>query len=309
MCSRHYQLRWHGKDPELSVLPAAVVTICLADDCDKASTSHSLCAVHYRAAQQGRLSIPEGSTVTLNAPCSVADCGHPMSSRKSGLCHTHNLMLANKGVVKARQRDSGGQCEWDPECSNPAKTRGMCGTHYPALRLSLGEIEPYKPLPPRVKPMCNFFSCGRPRKSGSEFCRDHNKQFVNHGEVWAIGGGRPASTEPCQFDGCDSPATRMTSLCLRHKNRARNHGMTHGELLELMNGARCAVCGGTDRLVIDHDHSCCDSGKRGDSCGKCIRGVLCNGCNTSLGMLGESQETILNLLAYVQQFQALPLAA
>ena len=35
---------------------------------------------------------------------------------------------------------------------------------------------------------------------------------------------------------------------------------------------RCAVCAGTDHLVVDHDH---DTGL--------VRGLLCSGCNTSEG--------------------------
>jgi hypothetical protein len=36
-------------------------------------------------------------------------------------------------------------------------------------------------------------------------------------------------------------------------------------------------------ICIDHDHACCPDEKR--SCGKCIRGLLCLDCNTTLGKI------------------------
>lgn len=30
---------------------------------------------------------------------------------------------------------------------------------------------------------------------------------------------------------------------------------------------------------VDHDHKCCSGDK---SCGKCVRGILCPGCNTGM---------------------------
>lgn len=60
--------------------------------------------------------------------------------------------------------------------------------------------------------------------------------------------------------------------------------------------------GHTARLAVDHDHSCCP----GDyTCGKCIRALLCHGCNVSLGLLGENPDRMRQLAVYVEQFKSL----
>lgn len=70
----------------------------------------------------------------------------------------------------------------------------------------------------------------------------------------------------------------------------------YNKMLSLHDG-KCHSCKDKIATSIDHDHSCC-SGQR--SCGKCIRGVLCNQCNTALGLLADSRQKILNLLEYIK---------
>ena len=57
---------------------------------------------------------------------------------------------------------------------------------------------------------------------------------------------------------------------------------------------RCACCGSatpTSRgWVVDHDHA---SGK--------VRGVLCVKCNTGIGLLGDTLETVLRAVDYLQR--------
>ena len=65
------------------------------------------------------------------------------------------------------------------------------------------------------------------------------------------------------------------------------------QILESQNGG-CAFCGlipedGTKRLAVDHDHSCCPTNK---SCGMCVRGLLCAGCNTKLGWYERNRSVI-----------------
>lgn len=60
---------------------------------------------------------------------------------------------------------------------------------------------------------------------------------------------------------------------------------------------RCYTCKINDARNIDHDHSCCPGNR---SCGKCIRGILCNQCNTALGLVKDSKEILQNLIKYLE---------
>ena len=59
-------------------------------------------------------------------------------------------------------------------------------------------------------------------------------------------------------------------------------------------GGHCALCDVTPkdrRFQVDHDHKCCPTDKdHRKLCGKCVRGLLCEGCNTRLGYLEKLLE-------------------
>lgn len=67
---------------------------------------------------------------------------------------------------------------------------------------------------------------------------------------------------------------------------------------------KCAIClEPTDKFNVDHDHSCCpvNSTLRKDrkTCGKCVRGLLCDGCNTALGRFKDSKELLQRAIDYL----------
>jgi hypothetical protein len=59
-------------------------------------------------------------------------------------------------------------------------------------------------------------------------------------------------------------------------------------------------------IFIDHDHGCCPDDKA--SCGRCIRGLLCLDCNTSLGHIERKYEIAAAYIASSLGQRALELA-
>jgi hypothetical protein len=96
---------------------------------------------------------------------------------------------------------------------------------------------------------------------------------------------------------------RQCRICVRDTHRYNRFGMTpetHAELLEEQNGV-CAGCLRPERndrqLSVDHDHSCCETGQ---SCGECVRGLLCADCNIALGKVRDDVVVLRRLASYVE---------
>ena len=102
------------------------------------------------------------------------------------------------------------------------------------------------------------------------------------------------------YKGSERVRTRM-----RREGIKRTYNITledYDRMLEEQNFA-CAICSihisELDKsLCIDYDHKCCP-GK--DSCGNCIRGLLCNLCNTGLGMFRDSPELMEIATEYIEK--------
>lgn len=77
------------------------------------------------------------------------------------------------------------------------------------------------------------------------------------------------------------------------------NAITYQELYDRQQGF-CPVCMNPlkeGKICVDHDHKCCPGW---NTCGKCVRGLLCYSCNTAEGLLKSDPWIISNLLAYIQ---------
>lgn len=199
-------------------------------------------------------------------------CERPRRSNR--LCDAHNQQsAAGKELRPIRQRrrampefctGPGAEGPGTP-CGLPAVGRGLCNGHYqqdrrggelvPLFTLRISQGEAYALLEAGLKrcPACKNV------KPLGEFSRSSAQLS-----------GRSSYCVACQPDYVLMKRFKFSSVeAVREFRESRDH--------------RCDVCKrqwqeGEAAFHIDHDSACCPS--RGPSCGKCVRGYLCQLCNT-----------------------------
>lgn len=93
---------------------------------------------------------------------------------------------------------------------------------------------------------------------------------------------------------------------LKQKNDLKKYGITldeYDKLFEKQSGL-CSICKlpetNNKKLSVDHDHNCCSDNAK--SCGKCIRGLLCNNCNNMLGRAKDNIQILSNAILYLKEY-------
>lgn len=75
------------------------------------------------------------------------------------------------------------------------------------------------------------------------------------------------------------------------------HGLSEDEFAKIK-ASPCEICGIQTDIVIDHDHDCCPGAF---SCGACVRGGLCQKCNTGLGMMKDNPVIVESAYKYLMR--------
>lgn len=200
--------------------------------------------------------------------CSVDGCEKPRS--RKGLCAMH--------YERKRVADSKTTCR-SLACDRPAITRGLCYGHYSRLRKGQ-EIDT-----PLVKA----------RKRGTATARNElgQRQCLNC-KKWL--------PEESYVSSTASDGLSVNCKDCRVGYRLRRYSITTREFNQILEdqGGVCAICKGSSgkrNFHVDHDHSCCPAG---ESCGKCIRGLLCSRCNTALGLLKDEEKLLRAAIDYLR---------
>lgn len=82
----------------------------------------------------------------------------------------------------------------------------------------------------------------------------------------------------------------------------RTYGLEAGayDALKKAQEGVCALCrrakGVSKKLAVDHDHKCCPGPQ---SCGNCVRGLLCSPCNRMLGHGRDNPDFFARVLDYL----------
>lgn len=85
--------------------------------------------------------------------------------------------------------------------------------------------------------------------------------------------------------------------------QARSHHIDGAVLIEMYakyNGM-CWSCQERPATAVDHNHQCCPGTT---SCGKCVRGLLCHGCNAGIGLIGDTLDRLERATKYLTAFES-----
>jgi hypothetical protein len=104
------------------------------------------------------------------------------------------------------------------------------------------------------------------------------------------------------YSGKKNPYCKKCNSYLGHIRNVRKYGIDVEDYINMLKNQdyACAICKRKTekRLAVDHDHNCC-AGE--NSCGKCIRGLLCFDCNIALGMLKDNIATLTRMINYLSK--------
>lgn len=246
--------------------------------------------------------------------CSVPNCGRVYKCR--GFCGGHYETWRKKNRDQIASTDprwvneDGTRMEcFSSGCVEVVVTQGMCTKHYSQMHYAStrgSRVDLDKKRRPYKQPQrfCTFPECANPEFNPG-VCAGHYYQ-LNRGEEL-----RPLFQRfPCKANGCSKtyPIRKGSNgLCSNHRSFAKRFSLDAETVIAYYQNYVCGnpACVITKDLHMDHDHACCKGGGLKEtsrsSCGSCVRGWLCRGCNFTLGHVKDSVPRLRGLITYLEE--------
>jgi len=169
-------------------------------------------------------------------------------------------------------------------CENSNFSKGLCTKHYQSQYYKNNKKGPDKKLNKCIIDGCDGVVSSR------GFCQKH--YYQNNKET---------------IKDYSNNYHKKHKEVIRNKALIKLYTITieqYNELLQKQDG-KCAICGKHHSefkvaLSVDHDHNCCHGR---ESCGKCIRGLLCASCNRGIGHFSDDSTMLKIAVDYIDNFK------
>lgn len=234
-------------------------------------------------------------------------CHRVVYNKSEQLCQAHNLQRlrghefkptrSRRGIVEYMTTD----CTEDG-CIHPAKSRGLCDSHYYHVRRTGTTRRLYETRRARGDTLLRD-DLGR--KKCSSCCEWLDESEFGVAER-ALDGLRPVcrtcrSSQVREYQrGLSAGEKKRRWLWRRYQKTAQWFDTT----LDVQ-GYLCAVCStddpGTKGWAVDHDHKCCPQPQPASTCGNCVRGIVCTRCNLALGQVDDDPELLNKMIDYLRK--------
>lgn len=318
--------------------------ICTENDCDRpAFTQKSgFCQRHYDRARTARLAF-ERPAVRPVRDTTCRECEEKGYHRVEDgvLCQRHWDMLRRRGTTEPARAESrpAATCSVE-DCNAVVHATGLCQPHYrrkqrngsPTVSGVIGrprrnDSTDHRALDPdekaarlaerrAVRTHCvndhelvgdNLF-VARDGAHSCRTCRDDQQRAYRRKTVDERTHCRRGHLLTEKNTKVRKNGVRQCGDCNRDRAYYHRYGLTL-EQYNAMHDDQSGHCLGCDReqvegerwLAVDHDRACCSGDQ---SCGKCVRGLLCTPCNMAVGLLRDDVDTLRRLADYVDAHRA-----
>ncbi len=226
--------------------------------------------------------------------CTIEGCDRKHYG--SGLCNAHYQRRKRgapmEGEIREptwRPRGTAEKLCTQPGCDRRHFAKGYCSVHHWRLRHGSDMDAPVRVYAPAgQRPPCSEPECDKTSAARGLCMKHYNRWYIENGPR-------------CRLGGCES-VVQAQELCRMHFHIARKYNITPESWEEMYaaQGGRCRICQSAitrTQAQTDHDHGCCPG--TANSCGECVRGLLCRPCNQGLGYFRDNPARLRAAAQYV----------